>query len=275
MKPLVALLRLDKPVGIYLLWFPCAWAIMLAYSGSPPWQILMLFALGTLVMRSAGCVINDIADMHVDVHVQRTQQRPLASLQLSRTTAFIVFLSLLSVAWIILLQLPFDCIYAAIPALGLSIIYPWCKRFFKVPQLILGFSFASSIPMVVIASHQHWSSSWTILVLITLCWVVAYDTQYALSDIKDDLKIGIFSSAIFFKQHVYLVIICLQVTMTLLWLYLAWAEAYSLKFYLAIVLGCFWWLSQHQMVKKNPLQAFKQNTWYGLWMWMAFWLEKL
>lgn len=275
MKALIALMRLNKPVGIYLLWFPCAWALCLAYPGVPDLKISIIFALGTIVMRSAGCVINDLADQKFDAQVQRTKDRPLAAAQLSSVTALICLFALLCIALLILLQLPRACFAAAIPALILTIIYPFCKRLIKIPQLILGLSFGASIPMVLIASHQQWSISWSMLSLITFAWVLAYDTQYALSDIKDDRIIGIYSSAILFQQHVYHVIWGLQMLITMLWIYLAWLQGYSSKFYAAIVLSCLFWFQQQVTLRKNPLQAFKQNTWYGLWIWAALLLEKL
>jgi 4-hydroxybenzoate polyprenyltransferase len=274
-KAIISLTRLDKPVGIYLLWFPCAWALSLAYRQLPPLSLFLYFGLGTIIMRSAGCVINDIADRRFDSYVSRTQTRPLANQSLSLEIAWIVLTVLLFAALIILQQLPRACLYAAIPAVIVTFIYPFCKRFFKTPQLVLGLAFSMSIPMVNIASQQAWSAPWTLIWLITIFWVIAYDTQYALSDIQDDLKLGILSTAIFFKDKVYLAIGGLQTFVILLWLLLAWLSDYSMRFYLASLFGGIFWLIQAKKLTEDPLCAFKNNTWYGLWMWMALSLEKL
>lgn len=273
-KDILALTRLDKPVGIYLLWFPCAWALSLAYPQFPPLSQLIYFGLGTLIMRSAGCVINDIADRRLDTYVARTQDRPLANQRLSLTIAWMVLALLLLLALIILQQLPTACIDAAIPAAIITFIYPFCKRFWKTPQLVLGLAFSMSIPMVKIASQQAWTTPWTLIWIITIFWVVAYDTQYALADIQDDRKLGILSTAIFFKDQVYLAIGILQSAIIVLWLTLAWLANYSIQFYLASLLGTIFWLIQAKKISQDPLSAFKNNTWYGLWMWLSFILEK-
>ena len=267
---IIALMRLNKPVGIYLLWFPTAWALALAYKHNPDWNIYLLFILGTIVMRSAGCVINDIADRKWDRFVTRTQDRPLANQTLSLQAAMICFLMLMILAIIILLQLPKNCFYGAIPAALLTLIYPFCKRFFATPQLILGFAFASSIPMVALASHSIWTSSWSLLLFITICWVLVYDTQYALVDLQDDKHVGILSSARFFEKHINLFIHSLQLLTHSLWLVFAKLSHQSSLFYMGWCLAFGFGIRQSFLMKHNkPFQAFKNNVWYGLWMWLT------
>ncbi len=275
-RAIIALMRLDKPVGIFLLWFPTAWALCLGYHGLPPWIILFWFALGTIVMRSAGCVINDIADRKRDGFVKRTQFRPLVTQCLSLQTAWVVFVILIIMALLILIQLPKNCFYAAIPAAGLTILYPFCKRFISTPQLILGLAFASSIPMVALASQSHWNAPWTLLLCITILWVLAYDTQYALADIEDDKKAGILSTARLLKDNVNLFIHSTQITMHILWIYFAYLTHQKQSFYIGWIMAFVFGLYQYLCIQKqNPLQAFKNNTWYGLWMWLLLLMNKL
>lgn len=267
---IIALMRLNKPVGIYLLWFPTAWALSLAYPHHPPLDIYILFMFGTLVMRSAGCVINDIADRKWDKFVTRTQDRPLANQTLSLQAAILCFLILIFFAIVILLQLPKNCFYGAIPAVLLTLIYPFCKRFFVTPQLILGFAFASSIPMVALASDSSWTSSWSLLLLITISWVLVYDTQYALVDLKDDKRVGILSTARFFEKNIYLFINGLQLFTHSLWLVFAYVNHKSQLFYLGWALAIGFGICQFLFLKNNqPFKAFKNNVWYGLWMWLT------
>ena len=275
-RAIIALMRLDKPVGIFLLWFPTAWALCLGYNGSPPWTILFWFALGTIVMRSAGCVINDIADRKWDGFVKRTQFRPLVTQCLSLQTAWVVFMILIIMALLILIQLPQNCFYGAIPAAALTVLYPFCKRFISTPQLILGLAFASSIPMVALASQSHWSAPWTILLFITILWVVAYDTQYALADVEDDKKAGILSTAGLLKDKVHLFIYGTQITMHILWIYYAYLTQQKQSFYIGWMMAFLFGFYQFLCIQKqNPLQAFKNNTWYGLWMWLLLFTNKL
>jgi 4-hydroxybenzoate polyprenyltransferase len=269
LRAIITLMRLNKPVGIYLLWFPTAWALSLAYPHHPPFDIYILFMLGTLVMRSAGCVINDIADRKWDKFVTRTQDRPLANQSISLQAAIFCFCILIFFAIVILLQLPKNCFYGAIPAILLTIIYPFCKRFFVTPQLILGFAFASSIPMVALASHSNWTISWSLLLLITICWVLVYDTQYALVDLQDDKRVGILSTARFFEKNIYWFINGLQLFTHSLWLVFASINHKSLLFYLGWVLGIGFGVCQFLVLKHHqPFKAFKNNVWYGLWMWL-------
>lgn len=266
LKAIISLIRLDKPVGIYLLWFPTAWALWLSKA---PLSLYFWFALGTIVMRSAGCVINDIADRHLDGFVKRTKQRPLANRTISLCEAWFIFVALMIIALIILIQLPKNCFYGALPAAALTLLYPFCKRFFVTPQLVLSLAFASSIPMVFLATKQIWSISWTMLTLLTLCWVVAYDTEYALADIEDDIKIGVQSSAIFFGHHVLIITMLLLCVSHLCWLGIAICERLKIAYYLGWLFGSMFLIYQYILLqKKQPFKAFLSNTYYGLYMWI-------
>jgi 4-hydroxybenzoate polyprenyltransferase len=263
---IIRLMRLDKPVGTYLLWFPTAWALWLSRA---PLNLYIWFALGTFVMRSAGCVINDIADRRVDGFVKRTQYRPLANQSISLWQAWLLFIGLLLVALCILIQLPQHCFYGALPAAGLTLLYPFCKRFFVTPQLILSLAFASSIPMVFLASPQSWNLSWTLLIFLTICWVVAYDTEYAMVDIQDDMKVGIQSSARFFGPHVIPITMVLLSISHVSWLGIAMLEKLHAYFYIGWLLGAVFIGYQFLLLQqKKPFKAFLSNTYYGLWIWI-------
>lgn len=273
LKDAVQLMRLDKPIGIYLLWFPTAWALHLAYGNHIPIDILCYFLLGTIFMRSAGCIINDMADKDFDAHVWRTKNRPLAQGQVSMRFAWILLGLLLLASFIILLQLPENCFWVAIFALGIVGLYPFCKRFLPAPQLVLSLAFSMSIPMVNVASHQVWTTAWSILMLINMLWILAYDTEYALADLEDDKKIGIFSTARFFGKYVRPIIALLQITLHLLWLPLAKILNLNIDFQFIWLLTWGFWFHQWFLLTKNQkeldFKAFKLNAWYGLVMWIA------
>jgi len=193
------LMRLDKPIGILLLLWPTLWALWLSSLGRPDWLVVWVFVLGTVLMRSAGCVINDYADRDFDRHVERTKERPLTAGRVSNREALILFgaLSLAAFALVLMLDIP-KVIWLSLPALFLAASYPYTKRFFAIPQAYLGIAFGFGIPMAY-AAHTNGvpATAWWLL-LANVFWAVAYDTEYAMVDREDDLKIGIKTSAITF-----------------------------------------------------------------------------
>ncbi|MDX2346965.1 MAG: 4-hydroxybenzoate octaprenyltransferase, partial [Legionella sp.] len=191
LTPYFELLRLHKPIGTLLLWFPTAWALWLASHGKPPALFVLYFFLGTFIMRSAGCLLNDIADRHIDPHVERTKNRPLAAQQISLQAAMALLIFLLFTAFIILAQLPKACFNYALISIALTAVYPFCKRFFEAPQLVLGLAFSMGIPMAFTAVGTPLNLSVLLLMLLNFCWIMAYDTIYALADRPDDLEIGV------------------------------------------------------------------------------------
>ena len=209
------LMRLDKPIGILLLLWPTLWALWFSSAGHPNWSIVWIFALGTVLMRSAGCVINDYADRDFDCHVERTKDRPLTAGKVSKKEALTLFavLCLLSFALVLVLRRPL-VIWLSVPALFLAASYPFTKRFFAIPQAYLGIAFGFGIPMAY-AAHvgQVPPVAWWLL-LANVFWAVAYDTEYAMVDRDDDLKIGIKTSAITFGRFdVAAVMLCYAVTL--------------------------------------------------------------
>ena len=204
------LMRVDKPIGTLLLLWPTLWALWVAFGGVPPATIFWVFVLGVFVMRSAGCVINDLADRKIDPLVERTQERPLASGVLKSIDALKLFVVLCLVALGLLLCLPKSVWPWSVPALIVTIIYPFMKRYIQAPQAVLGVAFSFSVPMAFVAADAAFDQRLVLIMLINFCWVIAYDTAYAMSDREDDLKIGVKSTAILFGDYDRLIIGALQ-----------------------------------------------------------------
>lgn len=190
------LMRLDRPIGIWLLLWPTLWGLWLAAEGVPPLGLLLIFVAGTVLMRSAGCVINDYADREFDPHVERTRDRPLAAGRVSERQALALFVALILLAGVLVLPLGRAVMQWAIPAVLLAASYPFAKRFHSMPQAHLGLAFAWGIPMAWTAAtgSVHWPQA-APLMAATVVWAIAYDSFYALVDIEDDEKIGVRSSA--------------------------------------------------------------------------------
>jgi 4-hydroxybenzoate polyprenyltransferase len=266
-------MRFHKPLGILLLWFPTAWSLWIANKGSPPFSLLILFFFGTIIMRAAGCIINDIADRHIDIHVKRTQRRPLVTGEVNLIAALCLFFALLVCALIILIQLPITCFYYALLAVFITILYPFCKRFIKGPQFVLGVAFSMGIPMVFAASHQLFPKTMFYLLVINFLWIIAYDTQYAMVDRDDDLRIGVQSTAILFADYDRLIIGILQLLFHALWIPLAFELDCSLFYFAGWFIAALVLIGQQRLIarreRKGCLQAFASNSWYGLVMWLA------
>lgn len=266
------LVRLDKPVGIWLLWFPAAWALWVANKGSPPWMLVFWFFLGTVVMRSAGCVMNDLADRNIDKHISRTAKRPITTGEVSVLEGLVLLASLLVIAFVILLQLPSTCVYYAFIGLTLTVIYPFCKRWIQAPQLVLSLAFSVAIPMVYVASNVPFDSNMVILMVINICWVIAYDTMYAMVDRKDDLSIGVKSTAVLFGSYDTIIIFSLQSLLHVLWLFM-----FSELLFVAWVIGAGILLIQQKLIQQSEptdcFKAFKISIWYGLVMWISLLLS--
>jgi 4-hydroxybenzoate polyprenyltransferase len=273
LSALIRLARLDKPVGILLLWAPTAWALWLANEGHPPFMLTVLFLLGTIIMRSAGCVLNDMVDRQIDPYVERTKNRPLAANEIGLEDALAFLIVLLFFALLILLQLPKICFYFALVALAVVGIYPFCKRFIQCPQFVLGIAFSLGIPMAFAASGALSNSMMYYLFAINLAWIVAYDTQYAMVDRVDDMAIGVKSSAIWFANKDRQIIAGLQIFFHLLWLPSALDMGFSWRFYLIWGGASFILLYQQALLasgeEKNYFKAFSSNTWYGALMWVG------
>lgn len=276
--PYLKLIRLNKPIGTLLLWYPTAWALWLASHGKPSPLLVFYFLIGTIVMRSAGCVINDIADRQIDLHVTRTKNRPIASGEITLPSAIGLLAGFLFIACMILTQLPAACFSYGIFSVVISTIYPFCKRFLKAPQLILGIAFSMGIPMAFIAESGSLNFVTLLLFILNFCWIVAYDTIYAMADKKDDLDIGIQSTAILFGKQDKNIVMIFQAMTQLLWLIIALILHMRLDFYGFWLTGLLIFLQQQRMIRKpdaNYIQTFSSNGLYGLVFWLALVLQSL
>ena len=262
------LMRIDKPIGFYLLMWPVLWAFLIASNGSPNLFYIIIFGIGIIATRSAGCIINDYFDQDFDKKVERTKNRVLATKQVSNPEALILFGLLISICFILLLMLGLKIILFASFSLFLLILYPLTKRYFKIPQLILGLAFGSSIPMVFILEQGVIDANCILLYIITIMWAVTYDTYYAMADKKDDKKIGIKSSALFFgdKDIVYSVV--LHYLALGLFIVIGVLNSFSIIYYFFLLISALCIIYQHLLVRNRiPYQcisAFENNNIFGL-----------
>ena len=206
------LIRLDKPIGTLLLLWPTLTALWLATSGTPSWIGVGIFVLGTLLMRSAGCAVNDYSDRDYDAHVKRTANRPLARGEIAPWEAIAVAAALALCAFLLILPLNRTTILLSLPALAITLAYPFFKRFFALPQAFLGIAFSFGIPMAFASAYGTVTSLGWALFAANLFWVMAYDTEYAMVDRDDDIKLGLNTSAITFGRYdVLIVMLCYAV----------------------------------------------------------------
>jgi len=211
------LMRLDKPIGILLLLWPTLWALWIASYGQPGWILVWIFSLGTVLMRSAGCVVNDYADRNFDPHVERTKDRPLAAGTVSVREALLLAAALALCSFLLIVRLPKLVWVLAVVALFLAVSYPYTKRFFAIPQAYLGVAFGFGIPMAFAAVQEQVPMLAWILLAANIAWAMAYDTEYAMVDREDDLRIGICTSAITFGRYdVLAVMLCYGITLAIL-----------------------------------------------------------
>lgn len=268
LSDLIALMRLDRPIGTWLLMWPTLWALWLAADGLPQRDLLLIFVAGVYVMRAAGCVINDYADRHLDGHVKRTRHRPLANGRISERDAKALFLILVAIAFALVLATNLVTLLLSLGGVGLASLYPFMKRYTHLPQLFLGAAFSWAIPMAYAAvTGQVPLEAW-LLFAANLSWTVAYDTQYAMVDRDDDLRVGIKSTAILFGRLDRLLIGLLQAsTLGLLGLV---GHALSLNvFFWAGLLGmAATFIHQQRLIRQRDrdpcFQAFLNNHWSGL-----------
>ena len=273
------LMRFDKPIGIFLLLWPTLWPLWLVNKGFPGPKMFLIFVLGVVVMRSAGCVINDIVDKDIDPSVERTKTRPLANQSLTIREAYFLLLFLLSIALGLVLQLNLSSFFWALGGLSITVIYPFCKRFLSAPQLMLGFAFSWSIPMVYVANNLALSAEAYLLWLSVGLWIVVYDTFYALVDKEDDLKIGINSTAILFGERVGLITGLLQSSVIVLWVLIGLIyELNYIYFSSLVVVACFFVRQQLLIKAREPnqcLKAFLENNYVGLVVFLGVFLDLL
>ncbi|WGE51728.1 4-hydroxybenzoate octaprenyltransferase [Actinobacillus equuli subsp. haemolyticus] len=267
------LMRFDKPIGTLLLLHPTLWALFAAADGIPPLSVLVIFVLGVIVMRAAGCVINDYADRHIDGEVKRTSQRPLATRRVTTTEAKILFVLLLCIAFVLDLLLNRYAFLLSFVAVALAIIYPFMKRFTHLPQVVLGMAFGWAIPMAYGAVSESLPLECWLLFFANIFWTVAYDTQYAMVDRDDDLRIGVKSTAILFAQYDNKIIALLQFIALVLLVIFGWISEYHWGYFVVLALSaCLFsyqcWLTKHR-VREQCFKAFLNNHYFGLGVFLA------
>ncbi|WP_425443397.1 4-hydroxybenzoate octaprenyltransferase [Teredinibacter waterburyi] len=268
LKIYARLMRLDRPIGIYLVLWPTLWALWLAAGGFPDWDNLIIFVVGVVLMRSAGCVINDFADRKVDGHVARTKARPLVSGEATATEAAVLFTVLAFTAFLLVLLTNKLTIYLSFAAIGLAFSYPFMKRFTHLPQVVLGAAFGWSVPMAFAAQTGELNQGIWLVYVAVVVWTVAYDTFYAMVDREDDLKIGVKSTAILFAEQDRAITAMLQFMM--LFAMAMVGQRFELggvyQFSLLLAAALFGWQQYLIRVRKpsDCFAAFLNNNWVGM-----------
>jgi 4-hydroxybenzoate polyprenyltransferase len=261
------LTRLNRPIGILLLLWPTLWGVWIAGAGHPAWHIVLIFVLGTVLMRSAGCAINDYADRDFDKHVQRTRERPVTSGRIAPREAVWVAASLALVAFVLILPLNNLTLLLSIPAVFLAASYPYTKRFLAIPQAYLGITFGFGIPMTFAAQLGGVPPVAWLLLVANVFWAIAYDTEYAMVDRDDDIHLGIHSAALLFgKYDVAAVMGCYAITLVLLatvgqmivsgWFYYA-------GLMLAVGITLYHYRLIRHRERERCFKAFLHNNWFG------------
>ena len=276
-NPWIRLMRFDKPIGIYLLLWPTYWGLWFASNGQPSLKNLLIFTLGVIVMRAAGCVINDYADRYVDGEVERTRHRPIPSGEIEPGHALILFFVLLLLALVLVLATNILTVQLAIVGTLLAVCYPFLKRVTHLPQLGLGVAWAWAIPMAFAAEQQALPEAIWLIVVAIICWTVAFDTYYAMVDRDDDLKTGIKSTAILFGQYDLVIVAGLQFMMLL---FLVMAGHYFDRgwiYMVGLVLAAGYFIQQHLQArgrnKENCFRAFLNNHRVGMVIFIALALD--
>ncbi|MCE5360314.1 4-hydroxybenzoate octaprenyltransferase [Candidatus Igneacidithiobacillus taiwanensis] len=265
------LMRIDRPIGTLLLLWPTYWGLWIAAGGTPPLTLFLLFTLGTWLMRSAGCVINDYFDRDFDRQVARTRHRPLASGKISPREALVLFVILCLLAAALLPFFNRLVFYLALIAVAISAAYPLFKRFTHLPQAFLGLAFSFGIPMAFAAVQDRVPALAWYLMLANACWVIAYDTAYAMADRPDDLRAGIRSTAILFGRFDWLAILLLEIVMLLILAAIGHTLRLSWPYWFSLLGAAGLFLYQQSLLdgdRDRAFRAFLHNNWVGLWI---FW----
>lgn len=262
------LMRWDKPIGALLLLWPTLWALWLAGQGRPEQTVVIIFLSGVWVMRSAGCIVNDIADRDFDPHVERTRQRPLAAGRITLAEAVLVFGIMILIALALVSLLNRLTFYLALIGLLFTVSYPFMKRFHHLPQAHLGLAFGWGIPMAYAALSGAVPGAAWLLFVANMAWVLVYDTVYAMSDREDDLKIGVKSSAILFGVYDKLIVGLLQILTLLLLTAVGVFNDLGRVYYFALFAGAGFFLYQQYLIRDRDrmacFKAFLNNNGFGL-----------
>ena len=271
------LIRLDRPIGIYLLLWPTLWSLWIAAKGWPDGLVLFVFVVGVFLMRSAGCAINDFADRDIDPHVERTKNRPLAAGHISSKEALAVFAGLSISAFLLVLLMNKLTIYMSLVGVALAASYPFAKRFHYMPQVHLGAAFGWAAPMAFTAQANEITPVTWLLFMATILWATAYDTMYAMADREDDLKIGVKSTAILFGEADRLIIGILQLLLILDLVFIGQQSELGLYYYLSLIIASAIALYHQFLIKdRNPQRCFKaflHNNWFGMVIFICIFID--
>ena len=266
-QSVIQLIRADRPIGYMLLLWPTLWSLMLAGEGQPKGLLIVIFVVGVIVMRSAGCVINDIFDKNIDGYVERTKERPLVVGSISIKEAWTIFFLLILCAFLLVLQLNTKALLYALIGLLLTIIYPLFKRFFSAPQMVLGITFSWCIPMVYVASEKAFDLVFYLMWLGTILWIVVYDTFYAMADKRDDETVGVFSTARLFGNYDKFITAALQGLVVFLFSYVGVLAKMSFIYFICVFIVLFLFVYQQLLIKNREpsacLKAFLVNNYVG------------
>ena len=277
MNAYLRLMRLNKPIGIYLLLWPTYWALFLSAGGWPDFDLLIIFTFGVIITRSAGCVINDYADREIDKHIARTRDRPLTTGEISPKAALLVFFTLGLVAFALVLLTNALTIKISFIALALAVLYPFTKRWTNLPQLILGLAFAMSVPMAFSAQTGTLPASAGWIFLATVLWTLIYDTLYAMADRDEDLKIGVKSTAILFAKYDQIFITLLQVLLMIVFIKIGNLFDLGAFYDISLIIILFFMIYHQILIKKRQkmdyFKAFINNHFVGMTLFLGIFLS--
>jgi len=268
MNAYIRLMRLNKPIGTYLLLWPTYWALFLSAKGWPDIDLLIIFTLGVLVMRSAGCVINDYADRNIDQNIARTKDRPLITGEVSPKSALRLFVFLLIIAFGLVLLTNALTIKLSLIALALATLYPFTKRWTHLPQVVLGVAFGMSVPMAFSAQTGSIPLSAAWIFLATIVWTLIYDTFYAMADRDEDIKIGVKSTAILFEKYDQIFITFLQILLIIVFVVIGNLFNLGSIYYFSLVIILIFMIYHQFLMKKRQkelfFKAFLNNNFIGM-----------
>ena len=267
------LMRFDKPIGILLLLWPTLWALWIAGEGHPSIKNVLIFCTGVVLMRAAGCIMNDVADRDFDPHVERTRSRPLASGELTVRQALLVFFIVMLLAFGLVLMTNALTIKLAFAGALLASTYPFFKRWTHLPQVILGLAFGWGIPMAFAAENGYVASIAWLILLINVIWSVIYDTLYAMVDRDDDISIGLKSTAILFGRYDLSILRLLKIIMIALLALLGLKLQFSTPWFAGVTIAAVLFARQQYLVRARDrdtcFRAFLNNNWVGLIIWVG------
>ena len=271
------LMRLNKPIGIYLLLWPTYWALFLSAGGWPEIDLLIIFTFGVIITRSAGCVINDYADRDIDKHIARTRDRPITAGEISPKAALLLFFALGLVAFALVLLTNTLTIKISFIALALAVLYPFTKRWTNLPQLILGLAFAMSVPMAFSAQTGTVPASAGWIFLATVLWTLIYDTFYGMADRDEDLKIGVKSTAILFAKYDQIFITLLQILLMIVFIKIGNLFDLGAFYDISLIIILFFMIYHQFLIKKRQkmdyFKAFINNHFIGMTLFLGIFLS--